>query len=151
MTPTVPGSTAVALATVGLSCLLSGAALLLVRRAVLSGALLATAGLVGLAGAVLTGTGATMLSWTALVGAWALLLPLALTTYPRHRWRHPVDLVALCVVLGSGVLVVVQPTDSRRSDRSASFSSRRWCSTPGGASSAPTGTSAAPCSGWRWR
>lgn len=112
MTPTVPGSTAVALAAVGLSCLLSGAALLLVRRAVLSGALLATAGLVGLAGAVLTGTGATMLSWTALVVAWALLLPLALTTYPRHRWRHPVDLVALCVVLGSGVLVVVQPTDS---------------------------------------
>src|SRR4051794_21012356 len=43
-----------------------------------------------------------------LVGVLAvsLLAPAALATYPRLRWRHPVDFVSLVVILGCGVVGV---------------------------------------------
>ena len=44
-----------------------------------------------------------------LVSAWGLAIPLSVTAYPRLQWRHPVDLVAVVAVVGSGVLASVQP------------------------------------------
>ncbi|MEO5609624.1 MAG: hypothetical protein ABIQ61_00790, partial [Ornithinibacter sp.] len=43
-----------------------------------------------------------------LVSAWGLAIPLSVTAYPRLQWRHPVDLVALVTVVGSGALASVQ-------------------------------------------
>jgi len=41
----------------------------------------------------------------------ALVLPLALTTYPRADWRHPVDFAALATIAGAGVLTISQWSD----------------------------------------
>ena len=42
----------------------------------------------------------------AAVLAVSVLAPAALATYPRLRWRHPVDFVSLVVILGCGVVGV---------------------------------------------
>lgn len=110
MTPAVPASTLVALAAVALSCLVTGAALMVARRAVTAGALLVAGGLVGGVAVVLSGSGTTSIAWPALVAAGGLFLPLALTTYPRARLSHPVDFAALVVVVTSGVLLIAQST-----------------------------------------
>ena len=114
--PSIPGATLAAMAAVALSCLISGAVLLLMRRTeasrgvLISGGLLACGGLLGLAGALLAATGAAPLVRPFLVAAGALLLPLALATYPRVRWQHPVGIVALAVIVVLGALAVVQST-----------------------------------------
>lgn len=110
MSPLISNATLVAMAAVALSCLVSGIALLLARRAEVSAGLLACGGLLGLVGAVLTATGGAPLARTVLVAAGALLLPLALTTYPRARWQHPVDVVALAVVATAGSVAVTLST-----------------------------------------
>lgn len=110
MSPLISNATLVAMAAVALSCLVSGIALLLARRAEVSAGLLACGGLLGLVGAVLTATGGAPLARTVLVAAGALLLPLALTTYPRARWQHPVDIVALAVVATAGAVAVTLST-----------------------------------------
>ena len=80
---------------------------MLSRRARLSGAALAATGLLLLTGAVLDASGHPGAARAALTAGGALLLPLALTTYPRPEWRHPVDFVALLTVVGAGLLAVV--------------------------------------------
>lgn len=108
----VSSSTLMAMAAVALSCLVSGVALVLARRAEVSGGLLVCGGLVGIVGAALSATSVASLAQPALVAAGALLLPLALTTYPRLRWEHPVDVVALAVITGAGALAIAQSTNS---------------------------------------
>lgn len=113
MIPPIPSATLAALAAVALSCLVSGTVLLLIRRPEVSrgvlvpGGLLVCGGLVGLVGALLAATGATPLALPVLVASGALLLPLALATYPRLRWQHPVDIVAPAVIAVIGTLAVV--------------------------------------------
>ncbi len=48
---------------------------------------------------------AALLGWTL---ALAVLLPLALTTFPRPTWRAPADFVALATIAGAGVLATSQ-------------------------------------------
>ncbi len=100
----------VALAAVGVS-MAAGGALLLARRVRLSGSLLAFGGAIVVASAVAGATGHPDVGSVGLTAAAALLLPLALTTYPRVDWRHPVDFVALATIAGAGVLTVSQWSD----------------------------------------
>ena len=104
MIPTPSSATLVVLTLVGVTSLVSAAALLVVRRAVVAALLLAGAGAATVAGCVLAGTGHDRTAWYLLVAACSLFLPLALTTYPLPRLRHPVDLAALVVVATSGLV-----------------------------------------------
>ncbi len=70
---------------------------------------LTLAGVATLAGALVDATGESGAARGLFVLAWALAAPLAVTAYPRLAWRHPVDLVALVTVIGSGVLATLQP------------------------------------------
>ena len=88
----------------------SGGALLLRRRATLSAAVLLLAGVAGVASAVLLATSHDRAGELAVTLAAALLAPLALVTYPRAGWRHPLDFVALVAVAGCGVVAVVYGT-----------------------------------------
>ncbi len=92
---------AVALAAASLSTAASGFALLLARRTRVSAALMTGAGATGVLAALLL-TNDQPSGRVALVAATSLLAPAALTSFPRLRWRHPVDLVALAVVVGCG-------------------------------------------------
>lgn len=111
MTPPVPGPTLLALAAVALSCLVSGLALLRARRAQVCAGLLVTAGVLGVVGATLATSGTPGLAPPLLVAAGALVLPLALTAYPRWRWRHPVDVSTLTVITVVGAVTVSRSTD----------------------------------------
>jgi signal transduction histidine kinase len=102
--PTLSAATLVVLTLVGVTWLVSAAALLVVRRAVVAALLLAAAGAATVAGCVLAGTGHDRAAWYLLVAAGGLFLPLALTTYPLPRLRHPIDLAALVVVTASGLV-----------------------------------------------
>jgi len=97
---------ALAVAIVGLSTGASGVALLVRRQALVSATLLVVAGSAWTAAAMLLASGHD--DSAALVGVLAvsLLAPAALATYPRLRWRHPVDFVSLVVILGCGVVGV---------------------------------------------
>lgn len=100
----------VALAAVGVSMAVGGA-LLVGRRVWLSGSLLALGGALIVASAVAGATGHPDAASFGFTAAAALVLPLALTTYPRADWRHPVDFVALATIAGAGVLTVSQWSD----------------------------------------
>ncbi len=100
----------VALAAAGLS-LAGGGALLMVRRVWLSGSLLVVGGALTVASAVADATDHSDAAKFGLTMAAALVLPLALTAYPRLDWRHPVDFVALATIAGAGVLTVAQWSD----------------------------------------
>lgn len=108
----VLGASLVALLAVALSCLLSGIALLLAHRTRVSGGLLVAGGFVGLVGAVLAASGETAPGRPVLVAAGAVLLPLALMTYPRVHWQHPVDALALVVSTIAGAAAVTQATNA---------------------------------------
>lgn len=95
----------VGIAVLGLSTLVSGAAMLARSRTALPGVPLALGGLAVLAGAAAWRAEPDLARGAFVVGG-ALFLPLAVTAYPRLRWRHPVDFVALVVVGGSGLLAV---------------------------------------------
>ena len=108
MTTAIANPILIVLALVGLSYVVSGAALLVVRRAQTAGVLLSLAGAAGMAGAVLGGTGHPEPAWFALIACGGLLLPLTVTAYPVLRWQHPVDFVALATIAGCGVLGTLQ-------------------------------------------
>lgn len=95
----------VGIAVLGLSALVSGAAMLGRLRAAAPGVPLALGGLAVLVGALTWRAEPGLARWAFVVGG-SLLLPLALTAYPRLRWRHPVDFVALIVVCGSGLFAI---------------------------------------------
>lgn len=95
---------AFAVAVVAVSTAVSGAALLLTRRAMVSAALLVCAGAAGILAVVLLAADHDRSSAISLVACASLFGPAALVTYPRLRWRHPVDFVCLVVVVGCGVI-----------------------------------------------
>jgi two-component system, NarL family, sensor kinase len=101
----------VALALVGLSCTASGCALLVARRAVASGSLLVAAGALLIAGTAVSRGGHEDLTTAVLTAAAALVVPLAVVTYPELTWRDPVDFVAVVAVAGAGALLTAQPRD----------------------------------------
>lgn len=96
-----------ALAVLGASAVISGLALLGVRRVRPSAVLMVFAGLAITSGTVLEATGGGYPPRLAFIIGGALLAPLALTAYPALTWRHPVDFVSVVVIGGSGVLAVV--------------------------------------------
>ncbi len=95
---------AIAVAVVAVSTAVSGIALLLRRRAVVSAALLVCAGAGGVLAAVLLPEGHDRSAAVALVAAASLFAPAAVATFPRVRWRHPVDFVGLVVIVGCGAI-----------------------------------------------
>lgn len=88
--------------------LLVGGVLLIARRVRLSGLLLALGGSTLAASALAAAAGGYELAGFGFTTSGALLLPLALTTYPRGEWRHPVDFVALTTIGGAGALATSQ-------------------------------------------
>jgi signal transduction histidine kinase len=95
-----------ALAIVAVSTAASGAALLVRRRALVSATLLVLAGCAALPAAVLLSSGHEEAGTFTAVLAVSVLAPAAFATYPRLRWRHPVDFISLVVILGCGVVGV---------------------------------------------
>ena len=96
-----------AIAIVAVSTGGSGLALLLKRQAVVSAALLVLAGGAAVPAAVLLASGHDDAGTFAALLAVSVLGPAALATYPRLRWRHPLDFVSLVVIVGCGVVGVV--------------------------------------------
>ena len=101
----------VALAAIGLSCAGSGCALLVAHRAVLSGALLVVGGAVLIAGTAVSRGGHEDFAVNTFTLAAALILPLAVATYPQFAWRQPVDFLAVVALAGAGGLLAAQPRD----------------------------------------
>jgi len=95
---------AIVVTVVAVSTTVSGIALLLRRRAMMSAALLVCAGAAGILAAVLLGADHDRSTAVALVAGASLFAPAALVTFPRWRWRHPVDFVSLVVIVGSGAI-----------------------------------------------
>ncbi len=96
----------VALATLGVVSIVSAAAMLVAGRSRVSGVLLGLCGVAVGVGAVLGGAGDRDGARLSLVVAAALLFPMTLMSYPRPRWRHPVDFVAGVVVAGAGMVAM---------------------------------------------
>ena len=95
-----------ALAIVAVSTAASGVGLLLRRRALVSATFLVLAGCAAVPAAVLLSSGHDDLGAFAGELAVSVLAPAALVTYPRLRWRHPVDFVSLVVIIGCGAVGV---------------------------------------------
>ncbi len=97
---------ALSVALVACSAAASGLALLVRWRAVLSAALLLVAGVAGTLAAVLLASGRDHPAQ--LIGLVAAMVvgPAALVSYPLLRWRHPVDVVSVAVILGCGAVGV---------------------------------------------
>ena len=85
----------------------AGAGLVLRRRSVLAGVLMALAGVLGVASVLLFvathDTAATVVG----IASGLLVAPLALLAYPRLRYRHPVDFLALVSIGGCGATAAV--------------------------------------------
>ena len=100
----------VGLAITAAAFVVSGVALLLRRKATVSATLSTLGGAALLVSAILFASEHDKWGDTTLTLSAALLLPLGLATYPKARWRHPVDFVALVVLGGCGVMTIAWPT-----------------------------------------
>ncbi len=100
----------VTLSAVGLVLAVSGA-LLLIRRLWVSGSGLLGCGVTVVVGSLLDATGRPDAATLVLTAAGALLLPVALSTYPRPDWQHPIDFVALATIIGAGALATVRSSN----------------------------------------
>ncbi len=98
---------AIVVAFVAVSTAVSGIALLLRRRAVVSAALLVCAGAAGILAVVLLAADHDRSSAVALVAGASLFAPAAIMTFPRLRWRHPVDFISLVVIVGCGTTALM--------------------------------------------
>lgn len=98
------GVFAIVVVVVAVSTSVSGIALLLTRRAMVSATLLMCAGAAGILAAVLLAADHDRSTAVALVAGASLFAPAALVTFPRLRWRHPVDFVSLVVIVGCGAI-----------------------------------------------
>jgi two-component system, NarL family, sensor kinase len=94
------------LAIVAVSTGASGVALLLRRRAMVSATFLVLAGCAAIPAALLLSSGHDDAGALTGVLAVSVLAPAAIATYPRLRWRHPVDFIGLVVILGCGAVAV---------------------------------------------
>lgn len=99
--------TTVAAAVVAASCLVSGGALLIKALARLSATFLILTGVTLAVAVFAEATERSGMATTTLVAAGALLAPCAVTAYPRLRWRHPVDFLAVTAIAVCGVLVTL--------------------------------------------
>jgi two-component system, NarL family, sensor kinase len=106
--PAIPSSMLVALLVVGITWCLCGAALLVLRWNQLAAWVVTLTGIALVAGSVLDATEHEATAWRLLTLAVALGLPVSLVTYPLVRWRHPVEFVALVVIVASGALMVLR-------------------------------------------
>ncbi len=97
----------VALMVVGASWTVVGVAMLLRSRAVSRWGVL-LAGLLCMAAVAATVAGAGSAGSLLLVLSAAVVAPLSLAAFPVLRWRHPVDLLALVVVLGCGAVPLLE-------------------------------------------
>jgi two-component system NarL family sensor kinase len=109
--PTVPPTMLVAIVVVGLVWAGGGTALVFKGGARPAAWMVVLTGCAAVGAAVLIGTGFPTAGWRVLMLSAAVLLPLAVSTFPVLRWRHPVDFVALTVIAASGALLVVQADD----------------------------------------
>jgi signal transduction histidine kinase len=100
---------AVSLVVVGLSSLVSAGLLLRHRTAVVAAALLGASGAAMVVTAVVLANGTDATAMVVGTGGVSVLLVLALATFPRVRWRHPVDFAALVVLGGCGLVGTVWP------------------------------------------
>ena len=91
-------------AVVALSTAASGIGLLIRRRTIVSATLLVCAGAAGVTAAVLLAADRDETGALALVAGASLFAPAALATYPRLRWRHPLEFVSLVVIVGCGAV-----------------------------------------------
>lgn len=107
----IPYPILVALAAVGLSCAVSGGALLLAGRARLSGALLILGGTALVLATVVSRNGHPDLTATTFALAAGLACPLAFATYPALNAGRLVDFLALAALIGAGALLVAAPRD----------------------------------------
>ena len=92
---------------VALSYAGAGLGLLWRRRSVLAGALMALAGVLGTASLLLLVADHDSLGTVVGIAAVTLVAPLSLLAYPRVRYRHPVDFLALVSMGGCGVAATV--------------------------------------------
>jgi two-component system NarL family sensor kinase len=104
----IPYPTLVALAVVGLSCLVNGCGLLLAGRARISGALLMLAGSALVAGTAVSRNGQPDLAATMVAAAAGLAGPLAMATYPELDARRLVDFLALVALAGAGAVLLAE-------------------------------------------
>jgi two-component system, NarL family, sensor kinase len=81
----------------------AGLGLLVRRESTLAGTLMVLGGLLGIASALLFVAGHDDLGTALGLGAATIALPISLLSYPRLRYRHPVDVLALAVVAACGV------------------------------------------------
>ena len=95
-----------AIAIVAVATGASGVGLLLRRQALVAATVLVLAGCAAVPAALLLSSGHDELGRYAGVLAATVLAPLALATYPRLRWRHPLDFISLVVILGCGAVGV---------------------------------------------
>ncbi|MEV6237444.1 sensor histidine kinase [Lentzea sp. NPDC051838] len=98
------------LAVASVATAVSGAGLLLRRRAHVSATLMVFTGTGGVAAAVLLATGRDRLGEIVVAVVAAVLAPLALVTYPAAGWRHPADFAALAALLCGGVITTAYRT-----------------------------------------
>jgi signal transduction histidine kinase len=94
------------LAIVAVSTGASGVALLLRRRALVAATFLVLAGCAAIPAALLLSSGHDDAGTLTAGLAVSVLAPAAFATYPRLRWRHPVDFISLVVILGCGAVAV---------------------------------------------
>lgn len=95
---------AVVVVIVAVSTAVSGTGLLLKRRAMVAAVLMVCAGATGIFAAVLLTADHDRSSAVALSAGASFFAPAAFATFPRLRWRHPVDFLALVVIVGCGAI-----------------------------------------------
>jgi two-component system, NarL family, sensor kinase len=100
---------ALSLVVVGLSSLVSAGLLLRRRTAVVAAVLLGASAAAMIVTAVVLANGTDATATVVGTGGVSLLLVLAMATFPRVRWRHPVDFTALVVLAGCGLVGTAWP------------------------------------------
>jgi signal transduction histidine kinase len=100
----------VGVALFGLATAMAGLGLVIRAHAAVPGTLLACGGVAVLVGVAASRTAPDWVADLLYTAAGTLLLPLAVSTYPRPTWRHPVDFLALCVITGAGSLAAASST-----------------------------------------
>jgi two-component system NarL family sensor kinase len=100
---------ALSLVVFGLSSLVSAGLLLRRRTSVVAAVLLGASAAAMILTAVVLANGSDATAMVVGTGGVSVLLVLAVATFPRVRWRHPVDFTALVVLAGCGLVGTAWP------------------------------------------
>jgi two-component system NarL family sensor kinase len=100
---------ALSLVVFGLSSLVSAGLLLRRRTSVVAAVLLGASAAAMIVTAVVLANGSDATAMVVGTGGVSVLLVLAVATFPRVRWRHPVDFTALVVLAGCGLVGTAWP------------------------------------------